>query len=124
MMMLALLAWSALALDAFAAPQAMASQGAVPTAKMAMGKPIPSASCGMAMNQATRETSPRPSQPGSMGHGCCQHGGCNCVSLCGGIASVTPLVWGWQPAHDAILLAIYVAPALVHDAPLLRPPIA
>lgn len=115
---LALLAWTAFAFDAFAHPLVMAG-GSAGMASMATGD---SASQCDGMPNAAHH--PAPSNPAGSGHGCCQNGGCYCASLCSGIAGVPYLGTALQPVHDPAVSLIHSDPTPVHSAPPLRPPIA
>lgn len=120
LLVLALLAWMALAFDAFAHPIVM-SGGSAAQGSMTAGK---AATCDdmsmMHMPQNSHHSAP--SNP--PGHGCCQNGNCYCASLCSGIADVPILGVTSQPAHDPVLPFIHSEPVLAHSAPPLRPPIA
>ena len=119
---LALLAWSALAFNAFAHPIAMIG---VPAAH-APTTASKSHCDGMGMMHMSSRTShhPVPAHPAGSEHGCCQNGGCYCASLCSAIAAVPYLGVPVQPAHDPALSLIHSEPALAQSAPPLRPPIA
>lgn len=115
---LALLAWTTFAFDAFAHPLIM-SGGSAGMASMPTGN---SASQCDGMPHAAHH--PAPSHPAGNGHGCCHNGGCYCASLCSGIAGVAYLGAPLQPVHDAVVSLNHSDPTPVHSAPPLRPPIA
>jgi hypothetical protein len=125
LLILAMLAWTALPFDAFAHSLAMAG-GRVAHSPLAMHAGAASHCDGMSMDSA-RQTShashPAPSHPGHNGHGCCTGHGCYCASLFSGIAGVPHLGLTWEPTHGLVLIPVQVAPALSHAAPPLRPPI-
>lgn len=123
MLAMALLAWTALAFNAFAQPLAMTDSGAATQAAMATGGTTGTHCDGM-MGQASPNLHPAPSHPAGTGHGCCGHGGCYCASLCNGIVGVPYLDMIWEPLHAPVLVPVHVAPALAQAAPPLRPPIA
>jgi hypothetical protein len=120
---LALLAWTALAFNAFAQPLGMIDSGAATQMAMAMGGAAGTHCDGMA-GQASTNSHPAPSHPAGNGHGCCQNGHCYCASLCNGIVGVPFLDMTWVPLHAPVLVPVHVAPALTSTAPPLRPPIA
>lgn len=119
---LALLAWTALAFNAFAQPLAMLDGGHAQTAMTMDGSA--SAHCsGMPMEHASPNAHPASSHPADNGQGCCQHGSCYCASLCNGIVDVPYLDTAWAPLHASVLVPVHVEPALTQTAPPLRPPI-
>jgi hypothetical protein len=119
---LALLAWTALAFNAFAQPLAM-FDGSNAQAAMAMSGSASAHCSGMPMEHASPNAHPAPSHPAGNGHGCCQHGSCYCASFCNGIVGVPYLDMAWAPLHAPVLVSVHVAPALTQAAPPLRPPI-
>lgn len=120
---LALLAWTALAFNAFAQPLAITDSGATTQKAMAMGG-APATHCdGMTVGHASPNSHPAPSHPVGNGHGCCQHGHCYCASFCNGIVGVPYIDMAWAPPHAPVLVPVHVAPALAQYAPPLRPPI-
>lgn len=122
LLVLALLAWTALAFNAFAQPLAMLDGGNVQSAMTVSGSA--SAHCnGTPMEHASPNAHPAPSHPAGNGHGCCQHGSCYCASLCTSIVDVPYLDMAWAPLHAPVLVPVDVAPALAQAAPPLRPPI-
>jgi hypothetical protein len=68
-------------------------------------------------------TQPAPAHPAHNGHGCCTGHGCYCASSFGGIAGVPHPALTWEPPHGSVLTPVQVAPAVTHAAPPLRPPI-
>jgi hypothetical protein len=121
---LALLAWTALAFNAFAQPLAMTESGATTQMAMAMGG-APATHCdGMTTGHASPNAHPAPPHPVGNGHGCCQNGHCYCASFCNGIVGVPYIDMAWAPPHAPVLVPVHVAPALAQTAPPLRPPIA
>jgi hypothetical protein len=121
---LALLAWTALAFNAFAQPFVMTDGGAAMQTAMAMGGSAATHCDGMQMGDASPNSHPAPSHPASHGHGCCQNGHCYCASFCNGIVGVPYLDMALAPVHTPLLVPVHVAPALTQTAPPLRPPIA
>lgn len=119
---LALLAWTAFAFDAFAHPLVMSGD---PASMISMTTSNAAAHCdgtpASGMPRATHH--PVSSQSAGNGHGCC-HNGCWCASLCSGIVDVPYLGVVLQPTHDSAVSLIHSDPVPVHSAPLLRPPIA
>jgi hypothetical protein len=122
LLVLALLAWTALAFNAFAQPLSMADVGNTPAAMM--GGASGTHCDGMPMRHASPGAHPAPSHPAGNGHGCCANGHCYCASLCNGIVDVPYLDMTWIPLHAPVLVPVHVAPAQVQTAPPLRPPIA
>ena len=120
---LALLAWTALAFNAFAQPFGMLESDATQTA-MAAGTAAGAHCNGMAMGHASHGSHAAPSYPTGDGHGCCRNGHCYCASLCNGIAGVPWLDMAWASPHAPMPLPVPVASALAQTAPPLRPPIA
>jgi len=120
---LALLAWTMFAFDAFAHPLAMSS-GSVAAISTAMAKAASHCDGMLMLGSSQNLHHPTPSQPAGNGHGCCHNGGCYCASLCSGVASVPYLGVALQPVHDPALSLIRSEPVPVQSAPLLRPPIA
>lgn len=118
---LALLAWTALAFNAFAQPLAMTESDAAAT-HMAMGGKAGTHCDGMA-GQASPNFHPALSHPTGNGHGCCQNSHCYCASFCNGIVGVPYIDMAWVPPHATVLVPVHVAPALAQNAPPLRPPI-
>jgi len=123
MLAMALLAWTALAFNAFARPLAMIGGGAATQAAMVPGGTTGTHCDGM-MGQASPHSHPAPLHPAGDGHGCCQHGGCYCASPCNGIVGVPYLDMVWEALHAPVLVPVHVAPTLAQAAPPLRPPIA
>lgn len=124
LLVLALLAWTALAFNAFAQPPALIdSEAAMQTAIAADGAAAMPCD-GMMMEHAFASVHPAPLPPAGHGHGCCQHGGCWCASFCNGIVGVPRLDMAWAPLHAPVLVPLRVVPMLAPTAPLLRPPIA
>lgn len=122
LLMLALLAWTAFALDAMAHPLAMVG-GMGHAAGMVMGQATPSHCEGMPLPDAATST-PAPAYPIGSGHGCCAFGHCLCAAFCSGIAGVPRLDMTWVPPHAPGLVPIDAPPALARSVPPLRPPIA
>ncbi|HET7932363.1 MAG TPA: hypothetical protein VFL63_13370 [Rhodanobacteraceae bacterium] len=120
MLVLALLAWTALVTTAFAQPLAMPDGGHSPTA-MTMGGDAATHCDGMVMGHKSL-ASPAPAHPA--GHGCCQHDHCYCASFCNGIVGVPGLDMAWIALHAPVLVPLHEAPAQTATAPPLRPPIA
>lgn len=120
---LALLAWTALAFNAFAQPLAMLDSGAATQPAMTMGGTVGTHCDGM-MGHASPSSHPASSHPAGNGHGCCQNGHCYCASFCNGIVGVPYRDMAWAPPHASVLVPVHVAPALAQSAPPLRPPIA
>ncbi|MBN8735973.1 MAG: CopL family metal-binding regulatory protein [Xanthomonadales bacterium] len=124
LLVLALLAWTALAFNAFGQPLAMIDSGATTTqAATAMDGAAGTHCDGMPMGHVSPSSHPAPAHPAGDGHGCCQHGSCNCASLCTSIVDVPYLDMAWAPLHAPVLVPVHVAPALTQAAPPLRPPI-
>jgi hypothetical protein len=121
-LVMAVLAWTALTLNAFAQPLAMLD-GSNGHAAMALGGSASAHCNGMPMAHAAPNSHPARSHPPGNGHGCCQHDGCYCISLCNGIAGVPCLDMVWVPLRAPVLVPVHVAPALTQAAPPLRPPI-
>lgn len=122
LLVLALLAWTTLAFDAFAHPIAM-SGGSAAQGPITTGKAAKCAGTSMMHMSSQNSHHPAPSHPAGNGHGCCQNGNCYCASLCSGIADVPILGVRLQPAHDPVISFIHSEPVLTHSAPPLRPPI-
>lgn len=126
LLILALLAWAALPLDAFAHSLAMAGEMDADAPMVAMGTPSDSHCAGMSMmhgSQSSRSSHPASSHPDHNGHGCCSGHSCYCASLLSAVA-VPYLSLTWEPTHSAVLIPVEVAPAVTHAAPPLRPPIS
>ncbi|HJP99109.1 MAG TPA: hypothetical protein VJ862_11150 [Rhodanobacteraceae bacterium] len=119
---LALLAWTALAFNAFAEPLAMTDSGGATQMTMAMGGTA-GPHCDGLMGHASANSHPAPMRPAGHGHGCCQNGHCYCAPLCNGIVGVPYLDMAWAPQHPPVLVPIHVAAALTQAPPPLRPPI-
>lgn len=123
LLVLALLAWTALAFNAFAQPLAM-FDGSTAQAAMAMSGSASAHCSGMPMEHASSNAHPAPLHPAGNGHGCCQHGSCYCASFCNGIVGVPCNDMAWVSPHAPVLVPVHNAPALTSAAPPLRPPIA
>ena len=125
LLILALLAWIALPFDGFAHSLAMAGETEVHL-PMAMDTTAASHCDRMSMMpvpDTTHAPHPAPSHPVHNGHGCCTGHSCYCASMLSSIAGAPHLSLGWEPARVLVVIPIQVAPALIHAAPLLRPPI-
>ena len=120
---LALLAWTAFAFDAFAHPLVM-SGGSMTAASTATAKAASHCEGMPMMGTPQSLHHPAPSQPAGNGHGCCHNGGCYCASLCTGIVGVPYLGLEMQPIHGTVISLIYSQPVRALSAPPLRPPIA
>jgi hypothetical protein len=118
---LALLAWTAFAFDAFAHPLVM-SGGSAGMASMTTGNAASHCDGMPASGMPHATHHPAPSQPA--GHGCCHNGGCYCASVCSGIVGVPYLGVALQPVHDLAVSLMHSDPVPTHSAPPLRPPIA
>lgn len=119
---LALLAWTMFAFDAFAHPLAMADASAS-MASMTTGNAAPHCDGMPAVGMPHAAHHPVPSQPAGSGHGCCHNGGCYCASLCSGIVEVPYPGVVLQHVRDPAVSLIHSDPVPVHSAPPLRPPI-
>ena len=127
LLILGLLAWTALPFDAFAHSLAMAGEMDTDAPMMAMDTAAASHCPGMSMThgpQTPHASHPAPAHPTHNGHGCCAGHGCYCASLFSGIAGVPSLSLTWQPTHGVVLIPVRVAPRRTHAAPPLRPPIS
>lgn len=123
MLTLALLAWTALAFNAFGGPLAMADSGAVQAPTLT--HQVASGHCKSAsMTHVLSGSRSAFSHPTGSGQGCCQQGGCHCPSLCGGIVDRPCLGVALQPVHDSVVSRIHSYPVPRHSVPPLRPPIA
>lgn len=123
MSILALLAWTAFAFDAFAHPLVMSGDPAS-VVSMATGNAASHCEGMPAAGMPHVAHHPSPSYPAGNGHGCCHNGGCWCASLCSGIVGVPYLGIALRPVHASAVSLIHSDPVPVHAAPPLRPPIA
>ena len=127
LLILALLAWTALPFEAFAHSLAMTGEMDADAPMVSMGTPADSHCAGMSMvhgSQNSRVAHPAPSHPNHNGHGCCSGHGCYCASLLSAPAVAPYLGQTWEPTHGSVLIPVEEAPTLTHAAPPLRPPIS
>lgn len=121
-LVLGLLAWAAFVVEAVAHPVGMVAAAAAQVSA-ATGKAFCEGMPAMhTVAPASQHTAPGHSPDN--GHGCCEHGGCYCASLCSGIVGVPYLGLEMQPTHAFAFPLIYSQPVRALSAPPLRPPIA
>lgn len=120
---LALLAWTAFAFDAFAHPLVMSGSA---TGVASMSTSNAALHCeGLPASSAPHTAHrPAPTHAAGNGHGCCHNGGCYCASLCSGVVGISCLGVALQPAHDPAITLLYSDLVPAPSAPPLRPPIA
>jgi hypothetical protein len=117
---MALVAWTAFALDAFAHPLMMGA-APMPHASTATARMSSAHDALPAMAMPIASHDPAPTQPS--GHGCCQNGQCHCASFCSGVAGAPSLATTLAPLNGPMFLLADGGPVPARFALLLRPPI-
>lgn len=124
LLLAAMTAWLAFALQAIAGPAGMID--ATPTLAHTPSPAMQSGHCeDMApLLAASPDSNPAPSTPLAAGHGCCTAGHCDCVASCGSIAMPPLLAMAWPPLRDPLLVPMHADVLQATATPQLRPPIA
>lgn len=117
---MALVAWTAFALDTFAHPVMMSAAPTSHASTAMAGMSSPHAGT-LTMSTPNTSHDPAPTQPD--GHGCCQNGHCHCASFCSGVAGAPSIAASLAPLNGPMFLLSGGGPVPARFALLLRPPI-